>query len=63
MRATATGWTASLAYRVSCPACDAVIPVPEDARAGAYLEHCGRRYRLTWAYGAFAAELDEGAVD
>ena len=61
MRATATGWTASLAHRVSCPACDAVIALAEDARAGDALEHCGRRYRLSWAYGAFAAEPDEDA--
>lgn len=59
MRATATGWTASLAHRVSCPACEAVIPLPEDARAGDFLEHCGRQYRVTLAYGAFAAEPDE----
>jgi hypothetical protein len=56
VKATATGWTASLAHRVSCPACETVIPLPDDARAGDTLEHCGRRYRLTWEYGAFAAE-------
>jgi hypothetical protein len=60
VRASGTGWTASLAHRVSCPACEAVIPLPESARAGDLHEHCGRRYRLTWAHGAFAAEPDEG---
>jgi hypothetical protein len=56
VRATATGWTARLAHRVSCPACEAVIPLPDDARAGDLFEHCGRRHQLTWEYGAFAAE-------
>ena len=56
VRATAAGWAASLAHRVSCPACEAVILLPEDAQAGDVLEHCGQRYRLTWEYGAVAAE-------
>jgi hypothetical protein len=33
-----------------------VILLPEDAQAGDVLEHCGQRYRLTWEYGAVAAE-------
>jgi hypothetical protein len=36
VRATATGWTASLAHRVSCPACETVIPLPEDVWAGGH---------------------------
>jgi hypothetical protein len=63
VRATDTGWAASLAHRVSCPVCDAVLPLPEGARAGEALEHCERRHRLTWAYGAFAAEPDEDSKD
>ena len=49
-------WVASLAHRVSCPACDQVITLAEGARAGDGIECCGRRYRLTFEYGAFAAE-------
>lgn len=49
-------WVATLAHRVSCPACDRLLTLPEDARAGDVIECCGRRYRLTFEYGAFAAE-------
>ena len=45
-----------MAHRVSYPDCNTVITLPEDARAGDTLECCGRRYRLTFEYGAFAAE-------
>jgi len=30
--------------------------VPEDVKAGDTIDCCGRRYRLTFEYGAFAAE-------
>ena len=56
MRAEASRWTATIAHRVSCPDCNTVITLPEDARAGDTIECCGRRYRLTFEYGAFAAE-------
>ena len=52
---------ATLAYRVSCPGCGTQITLAEGARAGDTLECCGRRFRLTFEYGAFAAEeLEEG---
>ena len=46
----------SLAHRVSCPDCDQPVTLPEDAEAGDLIECSGRRYRLTFEYGAFAAE-------
>jgi len=49
-------WVATLAHRVSCPACDELVTLAEDARAGDMIQCCGRRYRLTFEYGAFAAE-------
>ena len=49
-------WTAALAYRVSCPSCDDVLTLPDEAKAGDTIDCCGRRYRLTFEYGAFAAE-------
>lgn len=53
-------WTAGFAYWVSCPACNEVLMLPEGAKAGDAIECCGRRYRLTFEYGAFAAEEPEG---
>jgi Zn finger protein HypA/HybF involved in hydrogenase expression len=53
-------WAASLAHRVSCPDCDEVITLPEDAGAGDTVGCCGRTYRLSFAYGAFAADKDAG---
>ena len=61
MRAEAGRWTATIAHRVSCPDCDAVITLPEDVKAGDTIKCGGRRYRLTFEYGAFAAELDPGS--
>jgi Zn finger protein HypA/HybF involved in hydrogenase expression len=49
-------WVATLAHRVSCPECDELVTLPEDARAVDVIECCGRRYRLTFEYGAFAVE-------
>jgi len=56
VRAETGGWIATIAYHVSCPECDAVLTLPENARAGDRVECCGTRYRLTFEYGAFAAE-------
>ncbi|MGH7266384.1 MAG: hypothetical protein ACREMB_16285 [Candidatus Rokuibacteriota bacterium] len=41
---------------MSCPDCDRVITLPEYARPGGTIECGGRQYRLTFEYGAFAAE-------
>ncbi len=56
VREDGDGWVATLAHQVSCPACDELVTLPEDAKAGDMIECCGRRYRLTFEYGAFAAE-------
>jgi hypothetical protein len=49
-------WSATLTYRVSCPDCDEVITLPEGAGGGDTMSCCGRTYRLTFEFGAFAAE-------
>jgi endogenous inhibitor of DNA gyrase (YacG/DUF329 family) len=49
-------WSATLAYRVSCPDCEQTVTLPEEVKAGDLIECCGRRYRLTFEYGAYAAE-------
>ena len=49
-------WSAALAYRVSCPDCDQNITLPEDVKAGDTVSCCGRTYKLTFEFGAFAAE-------
>jgi len=56
VRAEAGRWAATLADRVSCPECGRVITLREGAKAGDVIECCGRRYHLTFEYGAFAAE-------
>ena len=58
LRQDGARWVASLAHRVSCPDCDDLITLPEDARAGDSLSCCDRTYRLSFEYGAFAAEKD-----
>lgn len=52
----AGGWSATLAYRVSCPECDAVMTLTDDAKPGDTVRCCGRTYRLTFEFGAYAAE-------
>jgi Zn finger protein HypA/HybF involved in hydrogenase expression len=56
VRADGDRWVATIAHRVSCPDCGEGITLPEHARAGDTIECGGRRYRLTFEYGAFAAE-------
>jgi hypothetical protein len=48
-------WSATLAYRVSCPNCEEVLPLPEGTKPGDSVSCCGRTYRLTFEFGAFAA--------
>ena len=47
---------ASIAHKVSCADCEQEIVLSETAKAGDIVECCGRQYRLTFEYGAFAAE-------
>jgi hypothetical protein len=56
VREEAGRWSATLAYRVSCPACDEVITLPHDVKPNDTIRCCGRAYRLTFEYGAYAAE-------
>ena len=56
LRNTGGGWVATLAHRVSCPDCGGQLTLPEEAKPGDLIQCCGRRYRLTFEYGAFAAE-------
>jgi hypothetical protein len=41
---------------VSCPACGEALSLPEHAKPGDTVACCNRTYRLTFEYGAFAAE-------
>ena len=56
VREDSGAWVASLVHRVSCPRCDALLTLGEDARPGNLVNCCGRDYRLTFEHGAFAAE-------
>lgn len=56
LREDAGEWSATLAHRISCPDCNDLMTLPEDVRAGDTVSCCGRTYRLTFEYGAFAAE-------
>jgi len=33
-----------------------MLALPEDVKAGDLIECCGQKYRLTFEYGAYAAE-------
>ena len=55
-------WSATLAYRASCPDCNDVRTLAADAKAGDTVSCCGRTYRLSFEYGAFAAEKNVGGV-
>jgi hypothetical protein len=48
---------------VSCPACDDLLTLPEGVEPGDLIDCCGQRYRLTFEYGAFAAEELVGGPD
>ena len=40
--------------KVSCPACERVMEVPDDLRAGDAMECCGEKYVLTYEFDAYA---------
>ena len=56
VRAEGGRLVATLAHRVSCPDCGELVTLLDGAKAGDLIECGGRRYRLTFEYGAFAAE-------
>jgi hypothetical protein len=56
LRVDGRRWSATLAYRVSCPACEDVVTLPADVKPGDTVRCCGRTYRLTFEFGAYAAE-------
>jgi hypothetical protein len=43
-------------HRVSCPSCSQVLEVPKHAKAGDTMTCCGRMFRLTYEFGAYALE-------
>ncbi len=43
-----------------CPACGQEVEVPEGARPGDQLNCCGRTYRLSYEFGAWALEEPAG---
>ena len=63
LRKAGSDWIATLAHRVSCPACDDLLTLPEGVEPGDLIDCCGQRYRLTFEYGAFAAEELVGGPD
>ncbi len=56
VRMDGAGWVATIARRVSCPDCDQVLTLPVETKPGDTIECGGRRYRLTFEFGTFAAE-------
>ncbi|MBI3827321.1 MAG: hypothetical protein HY294_15110 [Candidatus Rokubacteria bacterium] len=56
VREDAGRWWGTAAYRVSCPVCDEIVTLPEEVKPGDAIGCGGHTYRLTFEYGAFAAE-------
>jgi len=56
LREEAGTWTATIAHKASCPSCGTSIVLAPEACAGDVIGCCGRAYRLTYEYGAFALE-------
>lgn len=40
----------------SCPICEASLEIPEGVEPGEEVKHCGKTFRLTYAFGAYALE-------
>jgi hypothetical protein len=49
-------WVGEEIKRVSCPNCDQMVELPDDAKAGDTVACCGKTFRLTHEWGSFAAE-------
>ena len=43
-------------HSVSCPLCSQILEVPEHSKAGDTMACCGRTFRLTYEFGAYALE-------
>lgn len=57
-RITRSGGSYKLApvHLVSCPVCEARIEVPDNSAPGGRLRCCGREFKLTFEYGAWALQ-------
>ena len=53
---TSTGEFQMHVRGIAGPACDEIITLPEDVKPGDTVRCCGQTYRLTFEFGAFAAE-------
>ncbi|MBI2361088.1 MAG: hypothetical protein HYV04_19650 [Deltaproteobacteria bacterium] len=42
--------------KVSCPMCERVIILPDDAQPGDIIRCCERDYRLTYEFGSYALD-------
>jgi hypothetical protein len=49
-------WTGTQIPKVSCAVCDEEIELNEDATSGDIIQHCGTKQKLSFEWGAFAAE-------
>ena len=41
-------------HKVSCPTCDCIMEVPENAAPEDIMNCCGQGFRLTYEFGAYA---------
>ncbi len=51
-------WAMEAISTASCPVCDEVLELDTDVQAGDMVKHCGKVFRLSFEYGAWALESD-----
>lgn len=42
----------------SCPACEARLEIPADAKPGDTMSHCGKDWRLSFEFGTWALAVN-----
>jgi hypothetical protein len=45
-------------FKASCPSCDRIIEVPENASAGDTIECCGKQFTFTYEFGTYALKSE-----
>lgn len=49
-------WTASVLKKASCAVCGEEVILPDEARPGDVIEHCGQRQEVSFEYDSYALE-------
>lgn len=56
-------WALEPIYSASCPICDEALELATNVQPGGRVTHCRQSFRLSFEYGVWALEKDDGSLE